>query len=434
MSHFDTDLPIELLQTANNRYIKDRLEEAINTCVSLKAAVAFFSIDTKYFKELGEVLSREDSFFCVDIHDPTSIYALESFYYSDKQPNFYLFVGGKGLSELDQICNTLIQHPKNTIKTSDERTYSSTDIWELLHAKLLLFTFEDHIEIWLGSQNFTRASLEGVINLESTVIITTSQNSKEYIDAKSYLDFLKTRCLAFDKNSIDCYLRIQNALGKEDKNQIYDHKERILRVICSDVDELSGEIGVFSFYGKDTESAKSEGAASPLSRIVGFQKQTMTVIAEDHKSGRKMNAKVEIPVISKVFTSESKTREEMEKLVTTSSLEKDGNVHYLNGFIIRLPNIYPVFFKFDPDPEKRNNQLEDLFKIIQKSGNFVHFQISINLEMPQTQNVEQIFFPSFLEQYSIYLNYYQKSLRSENAVKQLPIRYYERIVTAEKQT
>jgi len=431
----DIDTHFKFLQSEEDRNIKKHLEKSIENCLSLKAAVAFFNIGANYFSNcnLREVLSREESFFCVDIHDPTSIYALESFYYSDKQPNFYLFVGGKGLSELDQMCNTLIQHPKNTIKTSDERTYSSTDIWELLHAKLLLFTFEDHIEIWLGSQNFTRASLEGVNNLESTVIITTSQNSKEYIDAKSYLDFLKTRCLAFDKNSINCYLRIQNALGKEKKNQIYDHKERILRVICSDVDELSGEIGVFSFYGKDTESAKSEGAASPLSRVVGFQEQIMTVIAEDHKSGRKMNAKVEMPVISKVFTSESKKREEIEELVTTY-LEKDGNVHNLNGFIIRLANIYPVFFKFDPENGRRSNQLQDLFKIIQNSGNFVHFQISINLEMPQTQNVEQIFFPNSLEQYGIYLNYYQKSLRSENAVKQLPIRYYERIVTAEKQT
>ncbi len=429
-----SDLSVEFLQTAYNRNIKDRLREAINNCVSLKAAVAFFNIDTKYFEKLGEILSREDSFFCVDIHDPTSILALESFYYSSEQPNFYLFAGGKDSSELDQLCNNIAKNNKSMIGTStNDRNHDLTAIWELLHAKLLLFTFEDHIEIWLGSQNFTRASLEGVNNLESTAIITTNQDSKEYFDAKSYLGFLKTRCLAFDKNRIICYLQIQNSLGKEKKNKIYDHKERILKVICSDVNELSGEIGVFSFYGKDTESAKSEGAASPLSRMVGFKEQTMTVIVEDRRSGRKMSARVEMPVISKVFTSESKTREEMEKLVTTS-LEKDGNVHYLNGFIIRLADIYPVFFKFDPETEKRSNQLQDLFKIIQNSGNFVHFQISINLEMFQLQNVEQVFFPSSPEQYDIYLDYYQKKLRSENAVKYLLAKYYELIVTAEKQT
>ncbi len=165
---------IELfLQSKKNRNIKPELEKSINKCVSLKGAVAFWNFDIHYLKGLDDKLSHNNSFICVDIHQPTDIDRLKKFV--EKGSNIYLF---------------LYRSAKETQQP-------------LLHTKLLLFDFPNNkAEIWIGSQNFTHSALEGS-NFESTTIIPTKINSNLYNVVLSYLNSIKLCCEDIGKKTCE---------------------------------------------------------------------------------------------------------------------------------------------------------------------------------------------------------------------------------------
>lgn len=426
MSHFDADLPIELLQTANNRYIKDRLEQAINTCVSLKAAVAFFSIDAKYFKKLEEVLSREESFFCVDIHSPTNLDELKNFYSNESKPkpNFFLFVGGKtNKQDVEQLCKYLEKNPR---KRLNDKIPDAVDSWQLLHAKLLLFTFKDNrAEIWIGSQNFTNAAIIGEENLESTVVIKTTGDTDEY---KQYLNYLRMQCVAFDPKNIECYRRIQVYLGTDKNGNRPDPPNKELKVLCEDVNDIKGEIVVFSNCELDT-STTTDGSGIKLASLIGHQKlitrkktktrkkqkSQLVLIAQDSKKTVVVKCVVKVAVTTE-FPMQNDGFPN-----TTNMSGIDNLLHESNGYIIRLSHpslggkIYPFYFKASEDRTELFRSVMD--KISSKS--FIWFRLSIEDSLVCSEIEDNLFIGGKefeQQQHTLYLNYYNERLKSiENA-------------------
>ncbi len=206
-------MTIEFLQSKEQRNIKDKLKQSIKECNSLKAAVAFWNIDINYLKELADKLSRDDSFVCVDIHQPTDIDCLKEFV--EKDSNIYLFLYRVETG----------RHP-------------------LLHTKLLLFDLPDgKAEIWIGSQNFTHSALTGS-NLESTSIITTTKGSPLYKDVFSYLDFIKDCCEdigtkvypeiggQFNIEFLDFYKKLQQSFDFQEENK------PVIDLVCEDIEDI----------------------------------------------------------------------------------------------------------------------------------------------------------------------------------------------------
>lgn len=64
---------IELIPAVEKSSVKKRLEDALSKCETVKGAVAYWTIDTNFIKNLASVLKREDSYYCIDIHRPTNI-------------------------------------------------------------------------------------------------------------------------------------------------------------------------------------------------------------------------------------------------------------------------------------------------------------------------------------------------------------------------
>jgi len=126
-----SDLPVEFLQTKDARgIIKERLIRSIKDSHSLRAAVAYFNLNHTELDGLGELLSQPDSFICVDIGLPTELLQLK---------------------RLDELCKNV------------HLFHHSDGFFGCLHAKLLLFTLKEEniAEIWIGSQNFTLAAING---------------------------------------------------------------------------------------------------------------------------------------------------------------------------------------------------------------------------------------------------------------------------------
>ncbi len=233
-------MTIEFLQSKEQRNIKDKLKQSIKECNSLKAAVAFWNLKIDYFEQLAYKLSLDDSFVCVDIHQPTDIDCLKEFV--EKNSNIYLFL----------------------YRSSTEKQQP------LLHTKLLLFNLPDgKAEIWIGSQNFTNSALEG-FNFEATSIITTTKDSKLYKDVLSYLNSIKACCEDIGKKTfgdktgkfnIDCvdfYKKLQGLFEGTTK--------KAMTVLCKDAKNLSGKKILFLSYNNVNDASNFLTNVKPSER------------------------------------------------------------------------------------------------------------------------------------------------------------------------
>ncbi|OKH31125.1 hypothetical protein NIES2119_29595 [[Phormidium ambiguum] IAM M-71] len=229
------NLDIELIPSVEHSSIKTRLETSLNKCQNVKGAVAYWTIDTAFVTGLAEVLQREDSYYCIDIHKPTNIDYLAEF----KKLDSNIFLHDYELKSNSQNYELEMQQ-KNPY---------------LLHSKMILFELPDYkVEIWVGSHNFTQRAIRGV-NIESSIIIRTNQNSKIYSDVLKYLTFIKDNCIPFDLKDVDFYKLLQGEyeedtgswvlelVGENAANLVDEKMIQLLGVDSKDlIDRLGQEI------------------------------------------------------------------------------------------------------------------------------------------------------------------------------------------------
>lgn len=215
---------IELIPAVEKSSVKKRLEDALSKCENVKGAVAYWTIDTDFIKNLASVIQREDSYYCIDIHKPTNI---------DYLANFKQFGANIFLHTYDLKSNS-----------SNYELKAQNKIPYLLHSKIILFEMpENNVEIWLGSHNFTQRAICGV-NIESSFIIRSNKNSKIYHDVLDYLNFIKSNCIAFDIDDVDFYKLLQGQQEEEDT------ESWVLQLIGQQVDKLVEE-GIIQLLGED---------------------------------------------------------------------------------------------------------------------------------------------------------------------------------------
>jgi hypothetical protein len=182
-------LDIELIPALEHSSIQERLEKSLSECIYVKGAVAYWTIDTNFIPELLSVLSKEESYYCIDIHKPTDIDCLADF----KKMGANIFL-----------------HNYEFIPLKEKQS-------GLLHSKIILLELRSgQIEIWLGSHNFTRRAILG-INIESSFLITTTKDNKIYKDVLTYLDFIKENCIPFNTEDVDFYKLLQ---GEDDSSSL----------------------------------------------------------------------------------------------------------------------------------------------------------------------------------------------------------------------
>lgn len=317
---------IEFLQSKNSRDIKVRLQESISKCSSLKGAVAFWTIDIDYFDRLVEKLSHEDSFMCVDVHEPTKIDSLKKFVEGGAK-NIYVF--------LYQV---------------------ETARYPLMHSKLLLFDLpQGKSEIWIGSQNFTDSALSG-FNFEATAVVSTTNTSVFYRQVVDYLNFIKGCCKdisaiepeigeSFDPALDDFYKKLQNT---------YDWQEdeyKVLDFVCEDINDVKkiseqSELCVLvaSFDRGDCKKFTPE--------------QTIVVRALD-KRGEV------ICYEATVLSSSAIAAESREDRCFVKTYTDDHGRHYQVGsYIIQYSDTIPVFFSESPNMTNQSSSV--IIKIINK--------------------------------------------------------------------
>jgi HKD family nuclease len=210
-----TDETLEFLQSesSKDKDIRGKLQESINKCITLRGAVAFWTVDIGYFDGLVEKLSHADSFMCVDIHEPTRIDFLKKFVESGAK-NIYLFL-----------------------------YHVESGRYPLMHTKLLVFDLPDNkAEIWIGSQNFTNSALSG-FNFEATTVVSTTTTSSLYKKVIDYLNFIRKCCediklivdsiqSRFDPKLDDFYKKLQNTYDWQ------ENRHQVLDFVCQDVNDI----------------------------------------------------------------------------------------------------------------------------------------------------------------------------------------------------
>ncbi|MBN3946831.1 MAG: hypothetical protein HWQ38_10170 [Nostoc sp. NMS7] len=208
------NIDIELIPTVKKSSIKERLKESLCKCENVKGAVAYWTIDTDFIKELALVLKRENSYYCIDLHSPTNIDYLANF----KRSGSNIF-----------LHNYEIKKNSENYELKDKKKVSY-----LLHSKIILFEMPDNnVEIWLGSHNFTQRAILGV-NIESSFIVKSNKDSKIYKDVLDYLTFIKDNCIVFDVNDVEFYKKLQ---GEQEQ----DTGDLVLELIGENVDKLVDE-------------------------------------------------------------------------------------------------------------------------------------------------------------------------------------------------
>jgi len=209
----DNTLRSEDITDVVTQNIKERFKKSLSDCKRnngfLQICVAFWSIAKNYFGEdLVEVLKREKSLVCVDIHEPTDIEKLNLISVAGVE-NLYIF---------------LYQREKNCPSPP------------LLHSKVFLFDFGNNdAEIWIGSQNMTKAAFED--NLEATIILRTKSGSSLYKAVHKYISGVQYVCtrieyggkfLSKESGENGLYRQLQRC--KEPKLE----KEKVLEFWCDD--------------------------------------------------------------------------------------------------------------------------------------------------------------------------------------------------------
>jgi len=174
-----------------HKSIAPRLNELIESAVRLRMAVAYWTIRKDYLSNnLVNLLSKEDSFACVDLSYPTKV---------------------------SEICD-LSRHGANTYfyLRKIEKDNSSPDRGvelhlggHLLHSKVFLFDLPDgKASIWIGSHNWTDRALSG-INIETSIEIKTAKDGPVYKQIESLLRSIKNKCHKVNSDLEEIYKNIQ---------------------------------------------------------------------------------------------------------------------------------------------------------------------------------------------------------------------------------
>ena len=174
--------------------LRSLLKAAINNSKSLKATTAFWTIGFEYFKNTTDcgkfidLLSKEDSFFVVDISIPTLIDNVVGFSANGANMRFYLKRAKDNLLKYDH----------------------------LLHSKIFLFenAHDNDFTLIIGSANMTGRALKGT-NREAGVSINLTREDVLYGEVLDYLNNIKRESIAVDSTKIDRYKFIQDQSNLE---------------------------------------------------------------------------------------------------------------------------------------------------------------------------------------------------------------------------
>ena len=168
------------------------LAERMARAIRLRMVVAFWSIDPQVLSpRLKDLLALDGSFACVDLHLPTHV---------------------------DRMCDMAAHGSHVYLRLDRLAREESPDgpglrlPQELLHAKTLLFDFDDGTaELWVGSHNWTERALGG-INVELSAVLGLRQGSTLYERAESDLEAARQRCVQCRPDLRDLYRRLQGEL------------------------------------------------------------------------------------------------------------------------------------------------------------------------------------------------------------------------------
>ena len=183
---------IDLIPGVDDREVVSRLGAALEHAVSLQAAVAYWCVGPTQFGPNLEKRLGGGGFLCVDVHLPTDIDVLASMVSAGA--NVFLYLKNPS----PQPGDWKLEMPPH-----------------LLHTKLLIFDYKsDPSELWVGSHNWTARALTGV-NIEASLRVELNKESALYMDAKSYLNDILSKCVPFDLKAIEYYKWLQGASLEE---------------------------------------------------------------------------------------------------------------------------------------------------------------------------------------------------------------------------
>lgn len=225
---------IQFAPHLKNRSLYKDLDSLFHECTSFKASVAYWTIFPDFFKTtLTNALKKQDSFVCLDLSEPTNIYAIKSFCINGAEEFYW--------------------HKYRVRSGSNFR---------LLHSKVLLFDLPNgNSEIWIGSMNFTETAIKG-FNVESISKINCSQTDDIYKDVLEFLNFMKNNlCFKFDINQIP-YYQILNGetIQKSILNKYNGEKLKVISMFGERISNLCMEefIVLLSFSENEFSVFKTE--------------------------------------------------------------------------------------------------------------------------------------------------------------------------------
>lgn len=202
---------------------------AVDACC-IRAVMAYWTIPALDLPlHFLQALKHSDSYLCVDIHNPTSINALESLNSEGVNVGLHLF-STTGKSEVDDSLGM----PNH-----------------LMHSKVIIFDYDNADSIvWVGSHNGTFRALKG-INLECALAIATSTSSKFYGEVVAHLNAIHESCQTFQHDLIEHYRFLQ---GNKLHNAI-----SIMEFENGNNQPLSigEEISIFNMSKEDSHSLKT---------------------------------------------------------------------------------------------------------------------------------------------------------------------------------
>ena len=220
----DGILEIETIPPYANSNILPRLTISVAQSLAMRAAVAYWTVDQHFVhSSLVSKLGASTGFLCADFHLPTNIAELCAL--KRAGANVYLHL----------------------TRLAPRSGFSQTGMPpSLLHTKLLLFDFVDHVsEIWIGSHNWTARALQG-INVEASVILHVDRSSVIYATVADYLDQIKSKlCEPVDPSLEDYYRRLQRevdeivAAVELEGLSVSGLAGSIVTIFGTDLDELS---------------------------------------------------------------------------------------------------------------------------------------------------------------------------------------------------
>ena len=208
-------MKINFLPQLKFRSLYQDLDFLFNECTSFKASVAYWTIFPDFFKNsLTNALTKQNSFVCIDLSEPTRIDAIKSFCNYGAEEFYW-----------------------HKYRLRDLSTY------KLLHSKVLLFDLPNgEAEIWIGSMNFTSPAIKGH-NIESISKIQCAQGDIIYNEVLEFLLVLKNNlCFKFDPDQLPYYQMLNGETVQKSILKKYNgEKLKVISLFGEDILDLNSE-------------------------------------------------------------------------------------------------------------------------------------------------------------------------------------------------